>query len=205
MLKLAHPITGEVMPGGFTPAAARHAGRWKCCVPIRSPIPDDLWMELMPGRYRWGAAYGYHLASGRFGLELMQWEPASVSAVVGPGDTPKGSFQEPRFISVNGRGHQMELDWNLTGSPGKCRGPVDHRDGGLSRSGLRRSHNLGPMWDEPGTVEASCARLQQAAQILGPLNWLNQVRHCRPPSATNTMLGRMPMRPAPSAGRGPCI
>ena len=66
----------------------------------------------------------------------------------------------------------IEPDWP---APGNVRALSTTRDGGLSE-GVFAGLNLGAhVWDEPARVEANRARLQQAAQIPGPLNWLNQV------------------------------
>ena len=66
----------------------------------------------------------------------------------------------------------IEPDWP---APGNVRALSTTRDGGLSE-GVFAGLNLGAhVWDEPARVEANRARLQQAAQIPGPLNCLNQV------------------------------
>ena len=66
----------------------------------------------------------------------------------------------------------IEPDWP---APGNVRALSTTRDGGLSE-GVFAGLNLGAhVGDEPARVEANRARLQQAAQIPGPLNWLNQV------------------------------
>ncbi|WP_368169290.1 peptidoglycan editing factor PgeF [Aeromonas sp. R4-3] len=66
----------------------------------------------------------------------------------------------------------IEPDWP---APGNVRVLSTTRDGGLSE-GVFAGLNLGAhVGDEPARVEANRARLQQAAQIPGPLNWLNQV------------------------------
>ena len=66
----------------------------------------------------------------------------------------------------------IEPDWP---APGNVRALSTTRDGGLSE-GVFAGLNLGAhVGDEPARVEATRARLQQAAQIPGPLNWLNQV------------------------------
>ena len=66
----------------------------------------------------------------------------------------------------------IEPDWP---APGNVRVLSTTRDGGLSE-GVFAGLNLGAhVGDEPARVEANRARLQQAAQLPGPLNWLNQV------------------------------
>ncbi|WP_429148424.1 peptidoglycan editing factor PgeF [Aeromonas rivipollensis] len=66
----------------------------------------------------------------------------------------------------------IEPDWP---APGNVRALSTTRDGGLSE-GVFAGLNLGAhVGDEPARVEANRARLQQAAQLPGPLNWLNQV------------------------------
>lgn len=66
----------------------------------------------------------------------------------------------------------IEPDWP---APGNVRALSTTRDGGLSE-GVFAGLNLGAhVGDEPARVEANRARLQQAAQIPGPLSWLNQV------------------------------
>ena len=66
----------------------------------------------------------------------------------------------------------IEPDWP---APARVRALSTTRDGGLSE-GVFAGLNLGAhVGDEPARVEANRARLQQAAQIPGPLNWLNQV------------------------------
>ncbi len=66
----------------------------------------------------------------------------------------------------------IQPDWP---APGNVRALSTTRDGGVSErvfAGLNLGAHVG---DEPARVEANRARLQQAAQIPGPLNWLNQV------------------------------
>ena len=66
----------------------------------------------------------------------------------------------------------IEPDWP---APANVRALSTTRDGGVS-DGVFAGLNLGAhVGDEPARVEANRARLQQAAQIPGPLNWLNQV------------------------------
>lgn len=66
----------------------------------------------------------------------------------------------------------IEPDWP---APACVRALSTTRDGGVSE-GVFAGLNLGAhVGDEPARVEANRARLQQAAAIPGPLNWLNQV------------------------------
>lgn len=66
----------------------------------------------------------------------------------------------------------IEPDWP---APARVRALSTTRDGGVSQ-GVFAGLNLGAhVGDEVARVEANRARLQQAAQIPGPLNWLNQV------------------------------
>lgn len=63
-------------------------------------------------------------------------------------------------------------DWP---APARVRALSTTRDGGIS-GGVFSGLNLGAhVGDVPARVEANRARLQQAAVIPGPLNWLNQV------------------------------
>lgn len=66
----------------------------------------------------------------------------------------------------------IEPDWP---APARVRALSTTRDGGVS-DGVFSGLNLGAhVGDLPARVEANRARLQQAAAIPGPLNWLNQV------------------------------
>ena len=66
----------------------------------------------------------------------------------------------------------IEPDWP---APARVRALSTTRDGGVSQ-GVFAGLNLGAhVGDEVARVEANRARLQQAAQIPGSLNWLNQV------------------------------